>query len=291
MRSLILTSALAVTILGSCSVYREGQTPDDVYFSPGRSSQEAAYVEANDGRNDGQRYEDRSYNGYDDYATADDRWLMMRVRNRSRWSYFDDYNYYTPYGFGYNGWGGYGGYGYGGMGYGGLGYGGFGWQPGWSLGLGFGGLGMGYGYYDPYYPKVFVGSPNNPAAYNTIRNFNRSGYNNRNYNNRAAVNPGLNNRGLQGYNNSNNSNNNNNRTLGNSFRRLFSNSNNSTVSPRPRETYRPSDGSSDRPVRVYSPSNNNSNNSSYTPSSSGGGGSTNSGGGGGSSSGSRPSRR
>jgi hypothetical protein len=290
MRSLIIASLSAVVVLSSCSVYREGQTPDDVYFSPGRSNQQAAYVDATDGRNDGKRYEDeRTYSGYDDYATSDDRWLMMRVRNRYRWSYFDDYNYYNPYSFGYNGWGGWGGYG--GYGYGGgLGYGmGFGY-PGISLGFGWGGSYDPFyssyywnSYYNPYYPKVIVVNPkNDPAGYNRIRNFNLNTYNNRSYNNsRSVLNPNTN--GRQGYNNSNN-----NRSLGNSFRRLFSNSNNSTVTPRnSNESYRPSQ---DRPARVYSP-NNNSNNSSYSPRVSGG--SSNSGGssGSGSSSGSRPSRR
>src|SRR5687768_17589005 len=107
MKSLAIIAALIVTVLGSCSVYRSGQTPDDVYYSPGATKQEAAYVEADGDRDEGRRYNNRSYNGYDDYAAADDRWLMMRVRNRYRWSYFDDYNYYNPYNsFGYNGWGG-----------------------------------------------------------------------------------------------------------------------------------------------------------------------------------------
>jgi uncharacterized membrane protein YgcG len=292
MKSLIIASATALVVFSSCSVYREGQTPDDIYYSPGRTSQSSAYVEAKGDRDDGRRYDDRpTYNGYDDYATPDDRWLMMRVRNRYRWSYFDDYNYYSPYSnFGYNGWGGYGSYG-------------FGYQPGFSIGIGLGGyydpFGYSYNrfndyyywnsYYNPYYPKMIVVNPkNDPAGYNRIRNFNLSSYNNRAYNNNRSANGNLNNRGMQGYNNTNN-----NRSLGNSFRRMFSNSNNSTVAPRGNETYRPAQT---RPVREYSPSNSNYNNSSsnstYSPRSS----STNSGGssgssGGGSSSGSRPNRR
>lgn len=291
MRSLIIGSFSAIIFLTSCSVYREGQTPDDVYFSPGPAARESAggYVDADGGRDDGKRYENRNYNGYDDFATSDDRWLMMRVRNRYRWSYFDDFNSYSPYGFGYNGWGGYGG--------------GFGYAPGFSMGLGGFGLGFGYGmydpffpsygyndfynwnsYYNPYYPKMIAVNPRtDPGAYNKIRNFNLNTYNNRSYNNsRSVLNPANNNRGQNGYNNSN-------RTLGNSFRRVFSNSNNSTVTPRTRDTYRDNSSSSDRPVRVYTPSNNNSNNSTYSPSSSGGGG--NSGGGSAGSSGGRPSRR
>ena len=94
MKSILIAAVTAVTLLSSCSVYRSGQTPDDVYYSPGKTKEQAAYVEASGDRDDGKRDNDRrSYNGNDDYATADDRWLMMRVRNRYRRSYFDDYNY------------------------------------------------------------------------------------------------------------------------------------------------------------------------------------------------------
>ena len=290
MRSLIIAAVTAVVALSSCSVYRSGQTPDDVYYSPApEKGGAAAYVEADGDRDEGRRrYNERSYNGYDDYATPDDRWLMMRVRNRYRWSIFDDYSYYSPYSNWhynpYNSWS-----------YGG--WGGFGWQPGISLGFGYYDP-FGYpsynrfndyyywnSYYNPYYPKVVVVNPrNNPYAYNRIRNFNLNTYNNRNYNNnRGVMNP---HRANQGYNN----NNNNNRTLGNSFRRVFSNSNNSTVHPGNRDTYRSNETfrnpSSDRPTRVYSPSTNN--NSTYSPRNSGSGNSNSNSG---SSSGSRPNRR
>ena len=281
MKSILIAGVTAVTLLSSCSVYRSGQTPDDVYYSPGKTKQQAAYVEANGDRDDGKRYNDRrSYNGYDDYATADDRWLMMRVRNRYRWSYFDDYNYYSPYSnfyspynsFGYYPWGGYGGYG-------------FGYQPGFSFGLGFGGYYDPFmtpyywnSYYNPYYPKVVVVNPKvDPAGYNRIRNFNLNTYSNRGYNNsRSVLRPSIN-----GYNNSNNS------RLGNSIRRVFSNSN--TTAPRPSRSndayYSPS---SDRPVRTYSPSS--SSNSTYSPRTSGSSSGSSSGNSG-SSSGSRPNRR
>lgn len=277
MKSLIIP-ALAVVLLSSCSVYRNGQTPDDVYYSPAREEKSAeTYVQADGDRDDGRRYQNRSYNGYDDYATPEDRWLMMRVRNRARWSVFDDYNYYSPY----SNWG----------------WGGF--YP--SVGFGFGSFyspynaynpwGFSYynhfnsywnwnSYYNPYYPNIIVVNPKtNPAGYNTIRNFRLNAYNNNNFSNRRA--PAVSNRYdyRPRYNNSNN----NNRTLGNSFRRVFSNS---STESRQRATY--SSPSQDRPVRTYSPSNN----SSYSPRSSGtgnSGGSSGSGGSGGS--GSRPSRR
>lgn len=277
MKSFIIPIASAVILLSSCSVYRSGQTPDDVYYSPAREQKQAiAYVPADGGRDDGRRYNDRSYNGYDDYATADDRWLMMRVRNRARWSVFDDYNYYSPY----SSWG----------------WGGF--YPGLNLGIGGLGYGMGFGgyynpygfsyynhfnnywnwnsYYNPYAPNIIVVNPKtNPAGYTTIRNFNLNSYNNTNYNNRRGVTGRTNYDYRPRYNNSNN----NYRTLDNS-RRVFSNSR--TNESRSRDTYR-APSYEDRPVRTYSPSNNNSG---YTPRSSSGGNNGSSG-----NSGSRPSRR
>jgi uncharacterized membrane protein YgcG len=267
MKSLIIAGVLAVVVLSSCSVYRSGQTPDDVYYSPAREQKGAAYVQTDGDRDDGRRYNNRSsYNGYDDFATSDDRWLMMRVRNRARWSVFDDYNYYSPY----NSWG----------------WGGF-----------YPSIGMGYGFYNPYsfsyynhfnnywnwnsfynpyYPKIIVVNPKtNPAGYTRIRNFNLNTYNNTNFNNRAAVRPQYNNTNRPRYNYNNSNSTNNNRTLGGSFRRVFSNS--STDS---RGTY--GQPSQDRPVRTYSPSSN----SSSSPRSSGSTGGSSGGG-----SGSRPSRR
>jgi hypothetical protein len=277
MRSLIIPLASAVVLLGSCSVYRSAQTPDDVYYSPSRVERSAAtggdqYTQADNGRDDGRRYQSSpTYNGYDDYATSEDRWLMMRVRDRARWSVFDDY-YYSPYSSPYY----YNPYGFAGV------------APGFSLGLGFGltnWLGGGYyspysypfydpymnyygwnSYYNPYYKNIVVVNPKvNPAGYTTMRNFNVSRYSNSNVNNRPALNNRQNYNYRPRYNNVNTN-----------SRRVYSNS--STLeNSRQRPSYNPSQ---ERPVRSYSPSNN----SSYSPSSSGGG---NSGGGGGS----RPSRR
>ena len=275
MKSILIAAVTAVVALSSCSVYRSGQTPDDVYFSPGNEKEQLAYVETNGDHNDGKHYNNKpSYNGYDDYATADDRWLMMRVRNRDKWSYFDDYNYYNPYSsFGYGGYGGYGSMSYG-------------YQPGFSFGLGFGSFydpfSSSYYWnscYNPYYPKAIVVNPKiDPQGYNRVRNFNLNTYNNRNYNNtRSILKPNA-----SGYNNSNS-------TLGNSFRRVFSNSTLNTTprSSRSNEYYKPS--SQDRPVRTYTPSDNSSNNSSYSPRSSGSSSSGSSSSG--STSGSRPNRR
>jgi hypothetical protein len=266
MRSLIIPVALVAILMSSCSVYREGQTPDDVYFSPSRQQVSAAYVDADGGRDDGRRYRNRdSYSGYDDYATMNDRWLMMRVRNPYRWSMFDDYNYYSPYGSW--GWGGFSpGFGVGmGLGY----YNGF-YDPfGYSYYNHFNNYWNWNSYYNPYYPNIIVVNPKtNPAAYNRLRNFNLTRYNNPQYSNRSSLNrPTGDFRSRYGNENSQN-------RLGNSTRRgVYSNSN----LERSRPAY--NNNSNDRPSRSYTPS---SSNNSYRPSSSG---SSGSGGGG-----SRPTR-
>ena len=110
----ILPVFLAMAVLTSCSVYRSGQTPDDVYYSPGRT-QEDSYMTVDNTR------KGRSYGRYDN-TSPDDNYLRMRVRDRYRWSAFDNYSalndwqynggyygMYNPY---------YAGYGYSGFGYG-----------------------------------------------------------------------------------------------------------------------------------------------------------------------------
>lgn len=276
MRAYIIPIVSAVVLLSSCSVYRDGQTPDDVYYSPAPRVQQggAAYADADGGRNEGRRYNNRdSYNGYDDYATMDDRWLMMRVRNRSRWSLFDDFNYYSPYSSW--GWGGfYPGVGMGaGMGF----YNGFYDPYGFSYYNHFNNYWNWNSFYNPYYSNIVVINPKtNPVGYNRLRNFNLTRYNNTSYENRGSViRPTGDFRSR--YNNANSNN-----RLGRTSRDVYSNSN---LDSRPRTNY--NDRSNDRPGRTYTPSNNNNN--SYRPSSGGNSGSNSgsSGGGGGS----RPTRR
>jgi hypothetical protein len=91
MKSHILLLAVIVTALSSCSTaYKTGQTPDDVYFSPGRPHDEYVQVE---------KKEDYSYRGEEYYEA---RYLKMRVQNRYRWSALDDYYYFNnPYAYNY----------------------------------------------------------------------------------------------------------------------------------------------------------------------------------------------
>jgi len=242
MNSRIILLGFAVAAFSSCSTaYKTGQTPDDVYFSPARET--AAYVKVEKEENEyyqparTERSETRYRN--DEYVNSDDRWLRMRVRNRYRWSAFDDYewndyrynswsynsyNSYTPFN---NYWNNY-----------------YSWNS----------------YYNPYNTRVILVSPkNNPVVYNRVRDFNLNGYSNNTYSNTNGSSRGK----VMGRGTNNPGYNNNNSTLGNSVRRVFSNGNNNSGG---RDTYvNPS--SSDRPSRTYQPPASSSNSSSNSRSS------------------------
>ena len=104
MKSVLVFTSIAAIALSSCSsVYRTAQTPDDVYFSPGRE-EAAAYVQMDRTDERAGRYR----NDEGEYLSQDDRVLKNESSQPSMWSAFDDY--------------GYGGMGYAGMPYGGMGY-------------------------------------------------------------------------------------------------------------------------------------------------------------------------
>ena len=89
MQRQILLLAITAAALSSCTtVYKTGQTPDDVYFSPTRPQDEYVRVEEKeDYRN---QYDDKYY---------DDRYLRMKVHNYSQWSTLDDWYAYDRYGY------------------------------------------------------------------------------------------------------------------------------------------------------------------------------------------------
>ena len=73
MKRQILLLAITAAALSSCTTaYKTGQTPDDVYFSPARPQDEYVRVE----EKEEYRYDDKYY---------DDRYLRMKVHNRTRW--------------------------------------------------------------------------------------------------------------------------------------------------------------------------------------------------------------
>jgi hypothetical protein len=87
MKSYFTLVCLAVIFASCSSVYKTGQTPDDVYFSPERPQDEYVQVEQKDN--------DRYYSE-DEYR--EDRFLRMRIRDR-RWSVLDDGYYGYSYGY------------------------------------------------------------------------------------------------------------------------------------------------------------------------------------------------
>ena len=79
MKTRILLLAISAAFLSSCgTMYKSGQTPDDVYYSPGR--EQAAVVN---------REEDPETRRDNNDAYTDDRYLRMKSSNQ-RWSAFDD---------------------------------------------------------------------------------------------------------------------------------------------------------------------------------------------------------
>src|ERR1700750_1626476 len=90
----------AIALITSCSpIYKTTQTPDDVYYSPGRKM----YVADN----------------YQSYPSSDDDYLRMKVHDYNRWSTIDDYDYWYDSRYYYNNY-----------------Y--SPWTPGFSVGVGYG---------------------------------------------------------------------------------------------------------------------------------------------------------
>jgi len=231
MKKILFGSILAVSLLTSCSsVYRSGQTPDDLYYSPGKESDD--YVSA-------RNTDSREYQEY--ISTADDRYLRMKVANRNQWSSIDNYSYwndmrynfpaysynysfYNPYTM-YSPWG--------------LGYS----NP-WALGLGFSSwnswgvgsyYGSGLGWSHPLYtvisyanPKALTPTYSSGSNLSAYRNRSYNNYNSGNNKNGQWTTPGVAGSG--------------NNSFGNLVRRVFS-------SP---STVGGSNNSYDRPARTFS---------------------------------------
>ncbi|MGZ3848191.1 MAG: hypothetical protein ACXVBR_13670 [Flavisolibacter sp.] len=90
MKSYLPVLSLAIFLANCTSAYKSGQTPDDVYFSPGRPQDEYVTTENN---------HDNQYRSEE--ADRNDRYLRMKIRDR-RWATLDDgyyaYDYYPAYG-------------------------------------------------------------------------------------------------------------------------------------------------------------------------------------------------
>lgn len=228
MKRQILLLAITAAALSSCTTaYKTAQTPDDVYFSPARPQDE--YVRAE---------EDDEYRYNDDYY--DDRYLRMKVQNRTRWGYLDDWYSYDRYSYRYNYY--YGSY----------------YNPytSWNY------------YHNPYcYNNVIIYNPKQSSVITNVpkpRDFNLASYTNTAYNN---VNNNINMRSKAGsigkpvYNNTNS-----NRSFSTTVKQIVGDNN---------KSYNNSNSGSS-PTRTYSPSNSNSGSSGSgsSGSSSGSGGSS-----------------
>lgn len=206
MKQQILHLAITALVLSSCTTaYKTGQTPDDVYFSQAKPQDE--YVQVN-------REKDK-YRYNDDYY--DDRYLRMKVQNRTRWDYLDDWYAYDRYGYRYNYY--YGSY--------------FNPYTSWNY------------YYNPYCPSTVVAVnskvPSSQTSYEKPRNFNLNSYTNNNYNTVNNITKGMSKSGSVSrpvYNNSNND------GLSNTLKQIFSSGNNNNSYSAPTRSYNPSSGSS-----------------------------------------------
>ena len=88
MKQLSFLTIGLVLLLSSCSTaYRAGQTPDDVYYSPGSTAGGEEKVKKQRSR------DDQEYQEY--ISSQDDAYLRRKVTNRNRWSTIDDFSYWN----------------------------------------------------------------------------------------------------------------------------------------------------------------------------------------------------
>ncbi len=251
MNTRILLLAISIAALSSCSsVYKSGQTPDDVYYSaaPARVQGDDSYVDVNhqkDGTN--------NYQTYDQYQDSyrDDRFLRMSVGDPYYMNAYNSYSgfdwrynsYYSGFNYGFNSpWNNY-----------------FAWNSYYNPYCYYGTPGLYYGYHSSGYGGGIVSAAapiSRPVAFNV------NSYSNGNKTNSRAY---LNNSNYSNYNNSNRYNNNNANSGGRNS--TYYNNNNSSNG---RNSYTPSNSNNNSytPSRSYTPS---SSGSSSGSSSSGGG--------------------
>jgi len=234
MKQIYIPLLCTAFIFSGCSTYKNSQTPDDVYYSPGQGKE--AYSSNDNNSNS------------DYYSTPNDQYVHMRVQDPSRWSYFDDYNsdYY----------GGYSPLGYSPYYSGGFGYG-YGYTPwiGFSYWSPFSFWNSYYSwnsFYNPYYGGIIVVNPKIASSTNYTRlgTFNPASYTNNTY---SRSNVRTSNYTPYSY--------------SQTIRRSYSNSNSS------RPVFnRPNNSNTSQPVRSYSPSSNSSIGGSRSSVGGGGGG-------------------
>jgi hypothetical protein len=166
MKHTLLLSLLSIGLLSGCSTaFKAGQTPDDVYYSPGREGATAKEEEQQKVKQD----------EYQDYVSSqDDRYLRMKVSNRNRWTSLDDFDYWYDSRYDFcacncrSGWNTYNNYGL---------------NPNWNLSVGYGRRsGYGYGWNNPLYTVVYYTNPKFSGGGSTSGS-NISAYKNKSYSN------------------------------------------------------------------------------------------------------------
>jgi hypothetical protein len=176
MKQLSFLTIGLVLLLSSCSTaYRAGQTPDDVYYSPGSTAGGEEKVKKQRSR------DDQEYQEY--ISSQDDAYLRRKVTNRNRWSTIDDFsywndcrynffpstfNYFNPYFscFTCNTFNPFNGGNFFGGGFGG----GFGFAP-------------SFGWNNPYYTLVYYGTPNFKGGGGSVSTNNLAAARNKSINN------------------------------------------------------------------------------------------------------------
>ncbi len=241
MKHILLLSSLSIVLLSGCSTaFKTGQTPDDVYYSPGRN-QEETYVKE-------EQKQLKQKEAYQEYITSqDDRYLRMKVSNYYRWNAIDNFDYWNDSRYDFNvcncntGWNNYAA-----------------WNPYLYQGARWGGYygnnfnGYNLGWNSPIYTLVKYASPVYVGGGNTSGT-NVSAYKNKYYSN--------NNLGYKDPKSGNfMPNNNNNNGFSNLLKRVFTNGSSNSANN--------GNDSYDRPARTF---NNSNTNPSPAPSSSAGG--------------------
>ena len=227
MKNNLLLLFLSLIVLSSCStIYKSGQTPDDVYYSPVRTIAETTV-----------RQDRREEEQQDDW---ENRQIRRGISN-PRWRYYDNEFSYNPYSFGYNNnnWNGYNSFSF---------NSGFGYNP-YLMGYNnccCNSYLPGHGYnnmYTPYvvYQPVYIIPKNNTPRMTNLGAYGNSGYNSNNnsYNTKTNNIP----RPTRSYNNTNTGS-----RLGNTLNKVFNTGNNSSYrnnqSTNSNRTYTPSSSSS-----------------------------------------------
>ena len=163
--------AASIISLTACSTYRQTQTPDDVYYSPGTEQEGVASNSNSNSPNNGEYY-----------STPNDQYIRLKAQDPNKWSYFDDYS--TDYYGGYAPYGSYSAMAYGASAFGYYGSMGWGMSP-W--------IGFSYwspmtywnsyytwnGFYNPYYGGIIVTNPKvGTGTVTRLNTFNPSSYTN-----------------------------------------------------------------------------------------------------------------